>query len=60
MEVDHVVKVVDMGIDTHQESVVYMRKDSPVCQSEGFSASSRLTLKSNGHSLIAKIGRAHV
>ena len=55
MEVDHVVKVVDMGIDTHQESVVYMRKDSPVCLSEGFSASSRLTLKSNGHSLIATL-----
>ncbi|WP_338846050.1 thymidine phosphorylase family protein [Massilia sp. W12] len=31
-----------MGIDTYQEAVLYLRRDSPVCQSEGFAAQSRI------------------
>lgn len=31
-----------LGIDTHDEPVVYMRADCPVCRSEGFSAHSRI------------------
>ncbi|MGA4814841.1 hypothetical protein ACPA9J_03520 [Pseudomonas aeruginosa] len=32
------------GIDTHQEPVVYMRRDCPVCQSEGFTTQARVQL----------------
>lgn len=31
-----------LGIDTHDEPVVYMRADCPVCRSEGFEAHSRI------------------
>ncbi len=31
-----------LGINTYKESVVYMRKDSPVCRSEGFEAQARV------------------
>lgn len=55
MEPTHVLKVVDMGIDTHQEPVVYMREDCDICRAEGFSASSRLTLSAKGRTLIATL-----
>jgi thymidine phosphorylase len=44
-----------MGIDTHQEPLVYMREDSHVCRAEGFNASSRVQLKVNGKQLIATL-----
>lgn len=31
-----------LGIDTHDEPVIYMRADCPVCRSEGFEAHSRV------------------
>ena len=55
MEPKHVLEVVDMGIDTHQEPVVYMREDCDICRAEGFTASSRLTLSANGRTLIATL-----
>ncbi len=55
MEPTHVLEVLDMGIDTHQEPVVYMREDCDICRAEGFSASSRLTLSANGRTLIATL-----
>jgi thymidine phosphorylase len=45
----------DMGIDTHEEPVVYMRSDCDVCLSEGFTASTRLSVKADGHSIIATL-----
>lgn len=45
----------DMGIDTHQEPVVYMRSDCPICRSEGFSANSRVLLCYEGCSIIATL-----
>jgi thymidine phosphorylase len=47
-----------MGIDTHQEPVVYMREDCHVCRSEGFSASSRVLVKAGAHELIASLNVA--
>ncbi len=47
--------VVDMGIDTHQEPLVYMREDCHVCRAEGFNASSRVLLTVNGKQLIATL-----
>lgn len=51
----HALTVVDMGIDTHQEPLVYMREDCHVCRAEGFNASSRVQLKVNGNRLIATL-----
>jgi thymidine phosphorylase len=46
---------IDMGIDTHQEPVAYMRSDCHVCRAEGFEASSRIALEANGKQLIATL-----
>ena len=47
--------VVDMGIDTHQEPVVYMRRDCHICRAEGFSANSRVALHYQEYSVIATL-----
>ena len=44
-----------MGIDTHEEPIVYMRADCHVCRSEGFSAHSRVTVAIDGRSIIATL-----
>ena len=45
-----------MGINTHQEPVVYMREDCPVCRAEGFNATSRILIKTiNNQELIATL-----
>ena len=49
------LEVKDMGIDTHQEPVVYMRSDCHICQSEGFAASSRLILSYGVREIIATL-----
>ena len=43
------------GIDTHQEPVVYMRKDCHVCRSEGFSAQGRIRVHVGQRSIIATL-----
>lgn len=47
--------VVDIGIDTHQEPVVYMRSDCEVCLAEGFTASTRVGLRFQNRLLIATL-----
>ena len=44
-----------LGIDTHNAPIVYLRKDNPVCRSEGFNAMSRLQLKADGRVVIATL-----
>tara|TARA_R110001592_G_scaffold324870_3_gene604640 strand:+ start:39793 stop:41334 length:1542 start_codon:yes stop_codon:yes gene_type:complete len=44
-----------MYIDTHQEPVVYMRKDSYVCRSEGFYAHTRVMIKTDTSQIIATV-----
>lgn len=44
-----------LGIDTHQEPVVYMRRDCGVCRSEGFEAQSRVRIRNGGHAIIATL-----
>ncbi|SFX79809.1 thymidine phosphorylase family protein [Marinospirillum alkaliphilum] len=39
------LKPVRLGIDTHQELVVYLRRNSHVCRSEGFTSSSRVQIR---------------
>jgi len=41
----HTMRVRRLGIDTHQQAVVYMRQDCPVCRSEGFAAEARGALE---------------
>ena len=44
-----------LGIDTHQEPVLYMREDCPVCRSEGFEAQSRVKVRVGECSVIATL-----
>ena len=44
-----------MGIDTHQEPIVYMQADCHVCRSEGFSAQSRVRVTTDRASIIATL-----
>ena len=55
MKADSGLKVVDLGIDTHQELVVYMRDDCHVCLAEGFTASSRVSVHYNEQAVTATI-----
>jgi len=44
-----------LGIDTHAEAVVFLRKDCPVCRSEGFEAHSRIVLAAAGRRIVATL-----
>jgi len=44
-----------LGIDTYDEPVIYMRSDCHVCRSEGFDAHSRVRAQLNGRSIIATL-----
>ncbi|GAB3114850.1 thymidine phosphorylase family protein [Aestuariicella hydrocarbonica] len=46
---------VEMGIDTHQEPVVFLRADSNICRSEGFKANTRIQVQWQDHSIIATL-----
>lgn len=49
------LEVVRAGIDTYQESVVYMREDCSVCRSEGFEAQARIKVSLDDRSIIATL-----
>lgn len=51
----HRLKVLDIGINTHQEPVVYMREDCHVCRAEGFSTNSRVQLRTDSRAIIATL-----
>jgi len=51
----HALKIRRMGIDTHQEPVIYMRADCHICRSEGFEAQSRVLITSRGHAIIGTL-----
>lgn len=44
-----------LGIDTHQEPVVYMRQDCHVCRAEGFDAQTRVRVTTSTGSVIATV-----
>lgn len=54
-ESDARLQVIEIGINTHQEPVVYMHKDCHICRSEGYSASTRLAIQSGSDVLIATL-----
>ena len=41
----HQLKLRRPGIDTYQEPVLYLRRESPVCRSEGFEAQARVRVE---------------
>jgi len=47
--------VINIGIDTHQELVVYMREDCHICLAEGFNASSQLAIIHGVNTIIATL-----
>ncbi len=44
-----------LGIDTHAETVVFLRKDCPVCRSEGFTSHNRILLSAGDRHAIATL-----
>ncbi|MBU2097776.1 MAG: thymidine phosphorylase family protein [Gammaproteobacteria bacterium] len=44
-----------LGIDTHQEPVLYMREDCYVCRAEGFDAQGRVQIHCGDRSIIATL-----
>ncbi len=48
-----------LGIDTYQEPVVYISKDSEVCRSEGFGAQSRVQISTKTSNIIATLNITH-
>ena len=44
-----------LGIDTHQEAVVYMRADCHVCRAEGLTPHARVLLTANGREVIGSL-----
>lgn len=53
----HTLRLRRLGIDTHQEAVVYMRQDCHVCRSEGLSAQARVRVTAGTRSIIATLGK---
>lgn len=51
----YTLKALDIGINTHQESVAYMREDCPVCRAEGFTANSRVKISVGSRSVVASV-----
>ena len=49
------LKAIRIGIDTYQESVVYMRDDCHICRAEGFGVQTRVQVQAGGHSVIARL-----
>jgi thymidine phosphorylase len=49
------MKLRRLGIDTYQEPVLYMRRDCPVCRSEGFEAQSRVEVSLDGRTIVATL-----
>lgn len=55
----HLLKPRRLGVDTHQELVVYMRDDCHVCRSEGFNAHSRIQVNLSERSVLATLNVIH-
>lgn len=53
--VAHRLRARRLGIDTHSETVVFLRKDNLVCRSEGFTSHNRVLLSSSGRHVIATL-----
>jgi thymidine phosphorylase len=51
----HRLRVQRLDIDTHQQAIAFMRRDCPVCRSEGFNSMSRIELTLGAQRVIATL-----
>ncbi len=49
------LKLKSLGINTYNESILYMREDCHICRAEGYEAQARIKVTLNGRSLIATL-----
>jgi len=50
-----VLRLKRLGIDTYQETVIFMARSCPICRSEGWSAQSRVQVSHNGRAIVATL-----
>lgn len=55
MSENHKLKLKYLGIDTQNEAVIYVRADSQICLSEGFTALTRIRLQKGENYIIATL-----
>jgi thymidine phosphorylase len=55
----HQLRAKNIGIDTYRENIVYMRADCHICQSEGFTALTRIVVHHKDRSIIATLNVVH-
>ncbi len=51
----HTLQARRSGVDTQSEAVVFMRRDCPICRSEGFTAHSRILLCAGKRQVVATL-----
>lgn len=51
----NILRLRRLGIDTHTENMIFVRADSQVCRSEGFTASTRVEVTFEARSIIATL-----
>ncbi|MGZ3901608.1 MAG: thymidine phosphorylase, partial [Bacteroidia bacterium] len=51
----HTLQIRNLGIDTYDENIIFIRADSHVCRSEGFTALTRIVLHKNGSKIVATL-----
>ncbi|MEO6903525.1 MAG: thymidine phosphorylase family protein [Bacteroidia bacterium] len=51
----HKLKIKDLGIDTYRENIIFIRADSHVCKSEGFTALTRIVIHKNENEIVATL-----
>lgn len=49
------LRLVRAGIDTYQQPVVYLHRESPVCRAEGFTALTRVLVRSDSREVVATL-----
>lgn len=49
------LKLKRIGIDTHQDLIVFLKKDNFVCKAEGFASMTRVRVSTNKNSIIASL-----
>ena len=51
----HALRLRELGIDTRQEHVIYMRRDCHVCRAEGFEAQARVEVRHGDRTVLATL-----
>src|SRR5690349_6200261 len=55
----HQLQIKNLGIDTYRENIIFLRADSDVCKSEGFTALTRIVVHKNGKEIAATLNVVH-